>query len=274
MDQNNSTQARLIDKLFYFRRQLFLVILLLAVTLIVSVAQSETWKEDKILSASHSPIQKQSMQVSEGVIEQLSRESKTADRTTSSLTETPMPSILGADYDHTLDLHAGPVALPLRILIPILDVDAPILGVGLTKDNDMDAPKGLYGDPNWSSAFWYRGSAIPGEPGTATMAGHVNGLLGQPETFARIRKLKPGDLIIIQAINTDTAIYYVVDEVKKYSLVELKEPEIADRIFGAMVGSDEQKHANGLSHLTLITCIGNYLDGEFDHRIVVFSTLR
>ncbi|MDP3451266.1 MAG: hypothetical protein Q8R87_11855, partial [Anaerolineaceae bacterium] len=83
-----------------------------------------------------------------------------------------------------------------------------------------------------------------------------------------------GDLIIIKVNKTDTAIYFVVDEVKKYSLAELKEPEIVDRVFGAKVGSDEQKLSDGLSHLTLITCIGNYIDGEFDHRIVVFSTLR
>ncbi len=276
MDQNDSAKPRLIDKLFYFRRQLFLVVLLLTITLIISIVQSETWKEDEILSASHSTIQKQAMQESGDVAKQLAREAKTPDRLTSSLspTATPMPSILGIDYDPTLDLHSGPVPLPLKILIPILEVDAPILGVGLTINNDMDAPKGLYGDPNWSSAFWYRGSAIPGEPGTATMAGHVNGLLGQPETFARIRRLKPGDLIIIKVNKTDTAIYFVVDEVKKYSLAELREPEIVDRVFGAKVGSDEQKLSDGLSHLTLITCIGNYIDGEFDHRIVVFSTLR
>ncbi|MBA4385526.1 MAG: hypothetical protein C0410_12380 [Anaerolinea sp.] len=190
-------------------------------------------------------------------------------------TPTPLPSILGADYDPAIDLHAGPVPLPLDIQIPILDVDAPMLAVGLTKDNNMDAPKGLYGDPNWSSAFWYRGSAIPGEPGTATIAGHVNGLLGQPETFARIRRLKPGDLIIIKNSNSDTTLYFVVDEVKKYSITELIEPAIADRIFGGSVGSDGQTRlTDGKSHLTLITCTGIYTDGEFDHRIIVFSTLR
>lgn len=189
-------------------------------------------------------------------------------------TPTPEVSILGLDYDPTLDLHAGPVILPLKIQIPILDVDAPILAVGLTKENNMDAPKGLYGDPNWSSTFWYRGSAIPGEAGTATIAGHVNGLLGQPETFAKIRKLKPGDLIIIKDENSDKAVYFVVDEVKKYSMAELNEPEISDRIFGGRIGTYGQKITDGVPHLTLITCTGNYIDGEFDHRIVVFSTLR
>ncbi|EKD87815.1 MAG: peptidase C60 sortase A and B [uncultured bacterium] len=280
MDRNDSEKLGLRNKLFYFRRQIFLAILLLIVTFIVSNVQNETRREDEILSASHSNNQNNPSQMSVDAIKQSIRESKIIDRSNSSriglqtATETAKSSILGSDYDSTLDLHAGPVEIPLKIIIPILDVDAPILAVGLTEDNNMDAPKGLYGDPNWSSTFWYRGSAIPGEPGTSTIAGHVNGLLGEPETFSRIRKLKPGDLIIIKEKITNTLLYFVVDEVFKYSMVELNEPEINDRIFGGTIGSDGQKLTDGLSHLTLITCTGNYKDGEFDHRIVVFSTQR
>jgi len=279
MGQNDSRISRLKFKLYYFRRQVILAILLLALTMFVSCAQNETWKEDEILSASHFN-QKSRLEISNIPISQPVRDLKASNSNSSSeiealkATKTPIPSILGSDYDATLDLHAGPVPLPLKIIIPILDVDAPILGVGLTEDNNMDAPKGPYGDPNWSSTFWYRGSAIPGEIGTATMAGHVNGPAGEPETFARIRKLKPGDLIIIKVKNTDIAFYYVVDEVKKYSLLELIEPEISIRIFGGSIGSEGHKLTDGLSHLTLITCTGFYEDGEFDHRIVVFSTLR
>lgn len=265
----------MIKVIIYFRRQLLLAIVLLSITLVVSCAQNETWKADEKPSASQSNLIKTHSPSSTEVLKQPSREYGDLLSNTPSPIPTQNPSILGADYDPTIDLHAGPVPLPLDIQIPILDVDAPILAVGLTKDNNMDAPKGPYGDPNWSSTFWYRGSAIPGEPGTATIAGHVNGLLGQPETFARIRRLKPGDLIIIKDKNSDTSIYYVVDEVKKYSMAELAEPAISDRIFGGSVGSDGQTRlTDGKSHLTLITCTGYYKDGEFDHRIIVFTTLR
>ena len=92
----------------------------------------------------------------------------------------PTPTIfaLGPLFDPTLDLWARPVSVPLELRIPSLKVNAPVLGVGLTSGNQMDAPKGPIGDPVWHTAFWYRGSGIPGEPGTATLAGHVNTPLG------------------------------------------------------------------------------------------------
>ena len=274
----------MIRLVIYFRKQLFLLLVLLAITLFVSCAQRETWKVGDQPSTSLTNIETTTSPILEKVAKNRARESKEMVDLTpnpvgtstpeSSTTLPPSPTILGTDYNPAIDLHASPVILPLTILIPILDVDAPILGVGLTKENNMDAPKGPYGDPNWSSTFWYRGSAIPGEPGTATIAGHVNGMLGEPETFAHIKKLKPGDLIIVEATNEDSVLYFVVDEIKKYSIAELKEPEIVDRIFGVKETSEGQQPSDGISHLTLITCAGNYLDGEFDHRTVVFSTLR
>jgi sortase (surface protein transpeptidase) len=268
-----------IKVIIYLRRQLLLALVLLSLTFIVSCAQYETWKAELIPSASHVNYKNNAALTPTEASNHPTHDSKDSFENSSTpsthQTPTPSPSILGSDYDPAMDIHAGPVALPLEIQIPILDVEATILAVGLTKDNNMDAPKGAYGDPNWSSTFWYRGSAIPGEPGTATIAGHVNGLLGEPETFARIRRLKPGDLIIIKDKNSDNALYFVVDEVKKYSMAELSEPAVADRIFGGSVGSDGQTRlTDGKSHLTLITCTGYYKDGEFDHRTIVFSTLR
>jgi hypothetical protein len=182
---------------------------------------------------------------------------------------------LGASYDQSLDLYAAPVNLPIRIHIPILKVNAPILGVGLTKEGDMDAPKGPFGDPNWSSAFWFRGSAVPGDPGTATIAGHVDGMLGEPETFAHIKRLKPGDEITITVDNSAILLTFIVDAVDVYSIKESADPVIMDRIFGnSDIGNGQQPVTDGLSHLTLITCAGSYIDGEFDHRTVVFATLR
>ena len=107
------------------------------------------------------------------------------------------PLILGPLFDSDLDLMAGPVDVPLELQIPSLNVNAPVLGVGLTSGNVMDAPKGPIGDPVWHTAYWYRGSGIPGEPGTAAIAGHFNDPLGQPEIFANLQDLHPGDLIIV-----------------------------------------------------------------------------
>ncbi len=187
---------------------------------------------------------------------------------------TPEISILGAAYDPNIDIKAGPVELPLVLQIPAIKVGVPILGVGQSDDNAMDSPKGPWGDPLWSSAFWYRGGAIPGEPGTATITAHVNGLLGEAQTFFFLKKLRPGDLIIIHVENTFTDIRFIVDEVKRYSLQESSTPEVLTRIYGVgpTTGSAAEPGVDGLSHLTLITCSGYFVDGIFDHHIVVYAT--
>ena len=79
------------------------------------------------------------------------------------------PKVPGPLIDPGLDLRAGPVDVPLELRIPSLQVNAPVVGVGITAENVMDVPKGPSADPVWQKAFWYRGSGIPGDLGTATL---------------------------------------------------------------------------------------------------------
>lgn len=188
---------------------------------------------------------------------------------------TPTLSLLGSSYDFNLDLRSGPVDVPLELQIPVLNVDAPVLGVGLTADNVMDAPKGPIGDPVWHTAFWYRGGGIPGESGTATIAGHVTGPLGNPEIFAHLKNLRPGDAIIVHVKNSTLDIRFIVDQIKVYSIQESTDPTVLSKIYGPGItdGTGPQPALDGLSHLTLITCAGSYANGEFDHHTVVFATI-
>jgi hypothetical protein len=181
---------------------------------------------------------------------------------------TPTLYIPGPLFYPNLDLKVGPVDVPLELQIPSLKVNAPVVGVGLTIKNEMDAPKGPIGDPIWQTAFWYRGSVIPGEAGTATFAGHVNDPLGQPEIFAHLQKLNPGDPIIVHVKNTSIDIPFMVDLVKVYSIKEVSDPAVIAKIFGA----GPQPAPGGLSHLTLITCAGKIVKGEYDHYTVVYAT--
>ena len=170
---------------------------------------------------------------------------------------------------------AGPVEVPLELQIPSLKVNAPVLGVGLTSKKVMDAPIGPIGDPIWGSAFWYRGSGNPGEIGTATIAGHVNDPLGRNEIFANLRDLRPGDLIIIHVKYTTIDIRFIVDQMKIYTNKESSDPVVLTQIYGAgpVSGTGPQPALDGLSHLTLITCAGNYVNGQFDHHTVVYATI-
>lgn len=187
---------------------------------------------------------------------------------------TPTASILGSAYKSDIALSAKPVPIPLELRIPSLKVDAPMLAVGLTPDNSMDSPKGPFDDPLWHTAFWYRGGSIPGDVGTATIAGHVNDLIGRPEIFAHIKRLKPGDLVIIHEIGTSLDIRFKIDRVVTYSIQESSDPVVLSKIYGAgpVLGTGPQPAADGLSHLTLITCAGEYTDGHFDHHTVVYAT--
>jgi hypothetical protein len=189
---------------------------------------------------------------------------------------TPTHFVLGPLFDPNIDLKAGPIDLPLVIQIPSLNVKAPVLGVGLTSDNNMDSPKGPLDDPIWHKAFWYRGSSIPGEPGTATITGHVNDSRSRPEIFANLQDLQPGDLVIVHYSTANIVIIFIVDEIMVYSTQESSDPLILSRIFGTepIFGTDSKPSYDDTSHLTLITCAGNMVNGEFDHHTVVYTTLQ
>lgn len=176
--------------------------------------------------------------------------------------------------DPALDLWAGPETVPLELQIPSLNIKAPVLAVGLTPDNVMDSPKGPIGDPVWSAAFWYRGGGEPGTVGTATIAGHVDDPLGAPMIFAHLDHLKAGDLIIVHLKDTDIDIHFSVDQVKTYSLQQTNDPAVLKQIYGAgpVAGTGPVPSPDGLSHLTLVTCAGYIINGEFDHHVVVYAT--
>ena len=186
---------------------------------------------------------------------------------------TPTLFVLGPLIDTDLDLRAGPVDVPLELQIPSLEVSAPMLGVGLTSENVMDAPKGPIGDPVWNTAFWYRGGGKPGDVGTATIAGHVNDPLGRPAIFAHIEHLQPGDMIIVHIKHTTIDIRFIVDQVNIYSVQETSDPAVLTQVYGAgpVAGTGPQPAPDGLSHLTLVTCAGNIVNGELDQRVVVYA---
>ena len=187
---------------------------------------------------------------------------------------TPTVFVPGPLVDPNLDLKAPPVEVPLELRIPSLDVLAPVLGVGLTQENLMDSPKGPIDDPIWHAAFWYRGGGIPGEVGTATIAGHVNDPLGRPEIFFHLEDLEPGDIVIIRDTSADIDIRFIVERTQVYTVQESSQPEVLTEIYGAgpVAGVGPQPAPDGLSHLTLITCAGDIVDGAFDRHTVVFAT--
>jgi hypothetical protein len=195
---------------------------------------------------------------------------------TPTITPSPSPTLFipAPLFDKNIDIWAGPVDVPLKINIPSLNIDIPVIGVGLTPWKVMDAPTSSLGSPFWHSAFWYRGGGIPGDVGTATIAGHITDPLGKPGAFRYLQDLHVGDEIIIHDNRTSLDIKFVVDEVRIITLAESKDPELLKLIYGEgpVNGTGPQPSSDGLSHLVLITCATDFTTGRFDNRTVIFAT--
>jgi sortase (surface protein transpeptidase) len=183
----------------------------------------------------------------------------------------PVPTAL---VDSSLALQAGPVPVPLRLQIPSINIDIPVLGVGITAQHVMDAPEGPASDPVWQQAFWYRGSAVPGASSTALIAGHVDDPLGRPGAFANLDQLHPGDLIMVKDTRSGLDERFSVTATQTYSLAQTTLPAVLSEIYGAGPVADTGPipSTDGLAHLTLITCAGTFVDGTHDHRMVAYAT--
>lgn len=188
-------------------------------------------------------------------------------------TASPTAIAVGPLVPAISDYHVPAVPVPLRLIVPSLKIDIPVMAVGVARNGAMDAPEGRPGDANWEDAFWYRGGVEPGRPGVATVAGHLDNTLGQPAAFWNIRQLVVGDVVEVLDQRTGiTSRFHIADRVV-YDLAQVATHEVLTRMFGpgTVDGKAPQPPADGLPHLTLITCTGRFVNGEYDHRLVVYA---
>lgn len=90
---------------------------------------------------------------------------------------------------------------PTRIVIPAIDVNVRVVSVGLLPDGAMEVP-------DFGLAGWYEPGPMPGEPGPAVVAGHVDSRSG-PDVFYRLRDLQAGDEIRMVGENGVVAVFGV-----------------------------------------------------------------
>lgn len=77
-----------------------------------------------------------------------------------------------------------PRARPTRLLIPAIDVDAPFVGLDITKSGQLEAPPA----DDVNLVGWQADGVSPGERGTAIIAGHVDTATA-PAVFAELSEL-------------------------------------------------------------------------------------
>lgn len=145
-------------------------------------------------------------------------------------------------------------ALPVRLVIPSLEIDAPIEAVGQDDNAVMAAPSSV------ATVAWYNLGPRPGENGNAVIAGHYDDVKGKPAVFWELDELKAGDEIIVRFRDASEQRFEVMT-VETYDTDEAP----LERIFGVDFERD----------LNLITCDGqwNAQSKLYERRLVVYTRL-
>lgn len=172
----------------------------------------------------------------------------------------PQPASAAAADSRTATSAFGkdPAPLPYsvadRVRIPAIQVDAPVMPVGLDTDGWVGAPPPE--DPNL--AGWFTGAVSPGEKGTAVVVGHVDNKLG-PAVFYGLGALKKGNRVEVHRQDGKTAVFEI------YGIeVFAKNNFPGDRVYGS----------KGTPELRVITCGGGFSkQNGYDGNVVVFARL-
>ena len=145
---------------------------------------------------------------------------------------------------------AAVTAIPVRLLIPAIDVDAPVTVKGLRPDLVMDVPDGP------EDVAWYNFTARPGMRGNAVISGHLDYRDYGTAVFWRLRELREGDTVEVR-LGDDSVLRYRVSLKLSYDTRTAPVPEI--------VGPTSKEV------VTLITCGGAFDSGSrnYSHRLVV-----
>ena len=147
-----------------------------------------------------------------------------------------------------------PPSPPDRIRIPSIRVDAPLTGLGLTGTGSLKAPPAA----QQNLAGWYEAGTVPGDTGTAVVAGHVDNAAG-PAVFYDLGALKKGSTIEVHRRDGSTAVFTV------YAVEVFADKDFPDeKVYGA---TDRPE-------LRVITCGGGYSRRTgYQGNVVVFAHL-
>ncbi|MFI1163346.1 class F sortase [Streptomyces sp. NPDC020801] len=153
-----------------------------------------------------------------------------------------------------LTARALPPSPPTRIRIPSIRVNAPLMGLALTKSGSLDVPPAA----NKNLAGWYEAGTTPGERGTAIVAGHVDNADG-PAVFYDLGALKKGSSIEVDRRDGGVAVF-TVDAIEVYAAKDFPD----EKVYGTARRPE----------LRVITCGGGYSRTTgYQGNVVVFAHL-
>lgn len=143
-------------------------------------------------------------------------------------------------------------AAPIRIGLPTLGTDAPVVPVGVDERGEMAVPDDV------RTVGWYRFGPVPGTAGSSVLAGHVDDRIQGRGAFYRLVELAPGDPVLVGSADGSERRYLVVD-VERVDKTRLPTAQLFAR--------------DGPPLLTLITCGGEFdrAAGHFRDNVVVHA---
>lgn len=147
-----------------------------------------------------------------------------------------------------------PPSPPVRLRIPVLKVDSPMMRLGLDASGALKPPP----DDNPALSGWYADGTVPGSVGTAITTGHVDTRLG-PGVFFLLGSLRKGATVEIVRADQTTAVFTV------YAVEAYSKKDFPDKkVYGP----------SSRSELRVITCGGEYDKGSgYQENVVVFAAL-
>ncbi|WP_251076474.1 class F sortase [Streptomyces benahoarensis] len=159
-----------------------------------------------------------------------------------------------APADHAPAARPLPRSVPDRVVIPALQVSAPVIARGLDAHGAIEAPPSA----DTRVTGWYKGAPTPGERGTAVLVGHVDSYTG-PAVFYGLGGLKRGATVEVRRRDGRRAVFAVYS-VRTFA----KDRFPAEQVYGSA----------GRPELRLLTCGGTYHAGSgYAGNVVVFARL-
>ena len=170
------------------------------------------------------------------------------------LPETPLDAI--PNQTETLITNTGPApGQPVRIVIPVIDVDAPINQVGLEAIEFNGETYYQWQVPKQQSAGWHNNSARLGQEGNTVLNGHHN-IHG--EVFRDLVDLDLGDEIVMYDANQTFTYEITVKEI----LAE------RDQSLETRLANAQWIESTNDERVTLVTC-WPYTDNS--HRVIIVA---
>ena len=164
--------------------------------------------------------------------------------------EPTAPSVLGADAKPTGTPGPRQFTAPAeRLRIASIGVDAPLVYLNINAQGNMDVPT----DPELVA--WYDFTAKPGlGTGNAVFSGHVDYHNYGPAVFWDLKNVAQGDVVEVQ-LRDGVVLKYEVTATADIPVAELDMAEVLAST------TDES--------ITLITCTGDFVGGEYLDRHIV-----